>query len=341
MNKKLYDKIKKNWDMVAKPLDSMGVFEDFISRIGAINENERPALSKNVVVVFASDNGIVGEGISQSDQDITAICTRNIVNMQTSVCVMAKANNIDILPVDMGVNYDFEEELTKLRRCKIRKSTRNFLKEPAMTKEELEMAINTGISICGELKEKGYEMIGVGEIGIGNTTTSSAVAASLLKCDAKVVTGRGAGLDDKGLARKIEVIDMAIKQYGLYELEPLEILRIVGGYDIAGMVGIYLGAVKYSIPVVLDGVISMVAALVAYRIDKEVKDYIIPSHLSREPAATKIKEEIGLTPVIDASMALGEGTGAVMMISLLKTANEVYKNSLSFESTGISQYERF
>lgn len=341
--RELYKKIKKNWDSVAKPLDSMGKFENYIARIGTILNNERPELGKCAVVVFGADNGIVAEGVSQSGQEVTTLCMENFTKMQTSVCVMAKANDIDIIPVDIGVNSDLENipEDSILVRKKVRMGTRNFHIEPALTNEEVKNAMEVGMEMAYYCKEEGYEMIGIGEIGIGNTTTTSAIAASLLKCSAKEVTGRGAGLEDEGLKRKTAVIDEAIERYDLHNAAPMEILRCVGGLDIAGMAGLYIGAAKCGLPVILDGVISIVTALLTERYMPGVKEYMIPSHMSKEPAAVKIAGELNMSPVIDAEMALGEGTGAVMMISLLKTAYEVYKNGCLFEDTKIEQYERF
>lgn len=335
----LYREIKKRWDAVAKPLDSMGYFEHFISQIGAINETVKPRFDKCAIVVFAADNGIVEEGISQSEQALTAICTQNIANMNTSVCVMAKANQTEVLVVDVGVNAVLD--VPNLRNEKVRMGTRNFHKEKALTKAEVLQAMQVGMNLAVEYKQKGYDLLGVGEIGIGNTTTSSAVTASLLGCPAQEVTGRGAGLSDERLARKIEAIDEAILRYDLYHADPLEVLCCVGGLDLAGMVGFYIGAAMCQIPIVLDGVISMATALVANRLVPGVCDIMVPSHTSKEPAAAAIVKELGLTPVLQAQMALGEGTGAAMMIGLLKTANEVYRSSGSFVDAGIEQYERF
>lgn len=339
INRQMYDNVKSCWDAVAKPIDSMGKFEHYISVIGAVQDTIHPRVGKSAIAVFAADNGVVEEGISQSDQSITAICTENIAKGLTSVCVMAKANNIEVQVYDLGVNAKLTDK--GVAGCKISMGTKDFLKEPAMTEEQLHQAIRTGINVAKQYAENGYDLLGVGEIGIGNTTTSSAVATALLGCSSKDVTGRGAGLSDDKLLHKIEVIQEAVDKYDLYHKEPLEVLMTVGGYDIAGMVGAMIGGSIYGIPIVLDGFISMVAALVAERVCPGVKEYLIPSHMSKEPAARRIAEELKLEPVIDANMALGEGTGAVLMISLLNTANEVYKNTCLFEQVGIEQYTRF
>ena len=178
-------------------------------------------------------------------------------------------------------------------------------------------------------------------MGIGNTTTSSAIAAALLKCDPQKVTGRGAGLSNQGLSRKQQVIAGAIEKYDLYKADALTILSTVGGLDIAGLTGVCVGGAVYHIPIVLDGLISMAAALVAERILPGVKAYLIPSHKGKEPASQLIAEELGLNPVIDAGLALGEGTGAVMMFSLLDMAMSIYENKTTFSNIEVEQYERF
>jgi nicotinate-nucleotide--dimethylbenzimidazole phosphoribosyltransferase len=190
-------------------------------------------------------------------------------------------------------------------------------------------------------KEKGYTLLATGEMGIGNTTTSSAVAAALLGCEVEAITGRGAGLSREGLNHKIEVIKTALRKYELKQDEPLRALETVGGLDLAGLVGVFLGGAVYHIPVVLDGVISAVAALTAERLVPGVKNYMIPSHAGKEPATEKILQELSLQPVIRADLALGEGTGAVMMFALLDMAMALYDSTTTFQAARIEQYERY
>lgn len=365
IDRKLYKEIKAGWDKVAKPLDGMGRFEEILSRIGAIQGNRIPALGKCRLITCCSDNGIVEEGVTQCGQEVTAICAENIANGRSSVAIMAKQAGVEVVCVDVGINKD--GEIPGVRNEKIRKGTRNFSKEPAMTAEETDQAISLGIRLVSESKEEGIDVLAIGEMGIGNTTTSSAITAALLGMPAQLSTGRGAGLDDAGLKHKKEIIREALLHYG-YQTEldeereyvkkigvelgekrepahspgefALDVLEKMGGYDIACMAGICIGGAIYHVPVVLDGFISLVAALVACRIEPKVKEYLIASHSGKEPAVKAIEERLGLNPVIYARMALGEGTGAVMMIQLLKTANAVYEESCSFEDAGIAQYER-
>ena len=219
--------------------------------------------------------------------------------------------------------------------------TRNFLKEPAMTGEEVYQAMQTGMDLVLAGKQKGYQLLGIGEMGIGNTTTSAAMTAVMLGLSADTVTGKGAGLDEQGLTHKKEVIEQALLRYGLRETDTFTILQTVGGLDIAAMAGAIIGGAVYHMPIVLDGVISLVAALVAERLLPNVRDFLIPSHRSKEPAAEKISEKLRLDPVIDAKMAVGEGTGAVMMLTLLKQAALVYQSCNSFEAAGVEQYKRY
>lgn len=330
--------VQQKWDSIAKPLDSMGDFESLFAQIGAIQGTTQIDISKKAVIIMCADNGIVEEGVSQSGQEVTVAVARNMVRMQSSVGKMAVVIGADTIPVDIGINQ--KELIDGMVQRKIRYGTANFAKEPAMTEEEAFQAIFTGIEIVADCKEKGYQLLATGEMGIGNTTTSSAVATALLDCEVSQLTGRGAGLSDCGLARKRQVIEEAIEKYQLRGADVLKVLRMVGGLDIAGLVGVCIGGAIYHIPIVLDGVISLVAALVAERLLPGVKDYLLPSHIGKEPAVRKLLESLGLKPVIEAGLALGEGTGAVMMFSLLDMVMAVYEESSTFEEIEIEQYLR-
>lgn len=346
-DREAYGRIKAGWDRVAKPLDSLGVFEDLLSRIGAIQGRETPDLSKPRLLVCCADNGIVEEGVTQSGQEVTAICAGSIAGGRSSAAIMAKQAGVEILTVDVGIHAS--QKIAHVRNEKIRAGTRNFRKEPAMTREEALQAIRVGMKLVRESKEQGFGILGMGEMGIGNTTTSSAVTAALLGLPVEEVTGRGAGLSDQGLARKKAVIREALQKYGFTREEAanregeaaLEVLRCLGGLDIACMAGICLGGALCHVPVVLDGFISLAAALAACRMIPAVKEYLIPSHSGKEPAMRRLEEEMGLQPPLYAHMALGEGTGAILMLQLLKTVNAVYEESVCFEGAGIDPYKRY
>jgi len=330
--------VQKNWDRIAKPLDGMGRFETLIAKIGAITRTEEIAITKKVVVIMCADNGIIEEGVSQSGQEVTTAVAKAMGKEGSCVGRMAKAIGADTIPIDIGINS--KEAIPGVVSRKVRCGTRNFSKEPAMTEPETIRAIAIGIETAFRCKNKGYQILATGEVGIGNTTTGSAVAAALLKCEAQKVTGRGAGLNDVGLARKRKVIEEAIQKYDLYHADALTVLRTVGGFDIAGLVGICIGGAMCHLPVVLDGVISMAAALLAERLVPGTKAYYIPSHKGKEPAIAMLAKELKLEPVIDGNMALGEGTGAVMMFALLDVALSIYQGKTTFDDMEIEQYER-
>lgn len=335
----LYKRILRNWDRIAKPLDGMGRFESLTAQIGAILGTEEIDIAKKAVIIMCADNGIVAEGISQSGQEVTAAVAAQMGRGSSSVGKMAAMIGADTIPIDIGINSC--ESIPGVLDRKIRCGTRNFRKEPAMTREETGRAINTGIEMVAVCKEKGYRILATGEMGIGNTTTSSAVTAALLRCKEEEVTGRGAGLCEEKLQQKKQIITEAIEKYGLYDAEPFSVLETVGGLDIAGLVGVCIGGAIYHLPVVLDGVISMAAALLAESLVPGTKKYLIPSHKGKEPAVEMLTKALGLEPVIDGELALGEGTGAVMMMSLLDMALCVYHGGTLFSDIKVKQYERY
>lgn len=335
----VYETVRKNWDAVAKPLDGLGRFETLTARIGAILGTERIDISKRAVLIMCADNGIVAEGVSQSGQEVTAAVVRQMAKGASSVGKMAALIGADTIPVDIGMTES--GPIRGVLDRKIRRGTNNFRIEPAMTEDEAVRAIQTGIEMVSDCRQSGYRILATGEMGIGNTTTSSAVAAALLKCDVDAVTGRGAGLSDERLIRKKKVIAEAIDKYRLYEAAPLRVLYTVGGLDLAGLAGVCIGGGIFRIPIVLDGVISMTAALLAERLVPGISRYLIASHRGKEPAAEKLAAALRLEPVIDAGMALGEGTGAVMMLSLLDLALSVYHGKTTFSDIRVKQYERY
>ena len=335
----IYRKIKERWDSAAKPLDSLGRFEELTAKIGAALGDVNVDISKRAVIVMCADNGIVEEGISQSGQEVTLAVARAMGRHASSVCKMAAISDTDVIPYDIGINTD--ETVPGLKHKKVAKGTKNFAKEHAMSREELLLALETGIEAVKEARENGCRILGTGEMGIGNTTTSAAVASALLKCPARDMVGKGSGLGKEGLLKKEKVIEEALIRYGLYDKGPLEVLEAVGGFDIAGMCGVMIGGALYHIPVAIDGVISAVSALAAVKLFPEVSHYIVASHMSKEPAARKILSELSLEPVITADMALGEGTGTVMLFRLLDIALTLYVSQLTFDDLEMEAYTRF
>ena len=326
----------RRWANCAKPLGSLGLLETALEDIAALTGSEEIDLSQRAVLVLCADNGVVAQGVTQTDSSVTAIVTRNLALRQTSVCQMAAVANCEVVPVDMGV-LDFPETPGVLSR-RIGNGTGDISMGPAMTREQAEQAICTGAELVREMKEKGVRLLATGEMGIGNTTTSSAVAAVLLDQPVEAMTGRGSGLSDAGLSRKIAAIKRALELNRPDPADPVDVLSKVGGFDIAGMCGIFLGGAVYGVPVLADGLISTVAALCAQRLCPGASKAILASHVSAEPAGKLLLEALGKAPLITAGMRLGEGTGAVAAMPLLDMAKAVYSGCYTFEEGGIEAY---
>ena len=325
-----YKAAKAHWLSIAKPLFSLGGFEEMTAKIAGIKGRADFSLGKKALVIMCADNGVVCEGVTQTGQAVTATVTGNFALGETSVCKMAEYAGVDVFPVDIGVVSDVENVTDKSK--KLMYGTNDILKGPAMTRETAKKAIRLGIDTVGELAEKGYDIICTGEMGIGNTTTSSAVTFVLLGLPAEVTTGRGAGLTSEALLHKISVVKKAVEVNSPDGSDIIDVLSKVGGLDIAGLVGVFIGGAVHGTPIVIDGFISAAAALCAVRLCEGARDFIIPSHFSKEPAVSALFEELGMKPVIDADMCLGEGTGAVMLMPLLDMALAVYKGMKTFDT---------
>ena len=304
---------------MGKRLFSLGGLEDAVIRTAGIKGTSSYTLEKKALVILCADNGVVEEGVTQTGQEVTAIVTENFTKKAASVCFMSEAAGVDLFPVDIGVARDVDHVTRP--EYKVAYGTKNMTREPAMTREEAERAILTGIRLVQELSEKGYDIIATGEMGIGNTTTSSAVVSVLLGRDPEEVTGRGAGLTTEGLRRKVDAIRRAVRLNAPDPADAVDVLAKVGGLDIAGLAGVFLGGAVCHIPIVIDGFISSAAALCAARIAPDCGDYMMPSHRSNEPAGGMVLEALGLSPFIDCGMSLGEGSGAVAVLPLLEISS--------------------
>ena len=328
---------KARWDSIAKPLGSLGLLEDAVIRVAGMTGSPDVDLSRRAVVVMCADNGVVARGVTQTGQEVTAIVAENMSSGDTSVCAMSRAAGAEVVPVDVGV----ARPLTGARivQRNIRRGTADMTLGPAMTREEAVRAVLTGVEVARELRGRGVRLLATGEMGIGNTTTSSAVAAVLLGKPAEDMTGRGAGLSSEGLQRKIQAIETAIAVNRPDPADALDVLHKVGGLDIAGLAGVFLGGALCRTPVLVDGFISSVAALVAGRLCPAAKDYMLGSHASEEPASRLVLSELGLRPFLYAGMRLGEGTGAVAVMPLLDMGLAVYREMTTFEDTNIEAYQ--
>lgn len=326
----------RRWDLIAKPLNSLGKLEQLLARAAAVTGNPDPDLQKKCVLVFCGDNGILAQGVAQSTHDVTTAIAGSLAAGTTSVNAMAKAAGADVFPVDMGMIDTVDGLIDR----KISRGTADFSQGPAMTRAQAEQAILTGMELVREKKEAGYNLIATGEAGIGNTTTSSAMAAVLLNLPVEQVTGRGSGLSNAGMLRKQNAIRSGITVNKPDPADPLDVLSKVGGFDIAGMTGAFLGGALYHVPVIIDGLISSVAALCAARICPAVKDYLISSHMTAEPAGKMILAELNLEPMIHGDLRLGEGTGAVALFPMLDLASAVYRNAASFQRIQVEAYTK-
>ena len=335
LDEKAMEGAKKRWDSIAKPLHSLGELENMLTQIAGITGTPDVRVEKKAVVAMCADNGVVEEGVTQTGQEVTAIVAENFLAGTTTCCVMCRQCGAELFPVDVGMVTD-----TKVRTDhKVAYGTKNMTKEPAMTREQAIQGIEAGIAMAEELKGKGYQVLATGEMGIGNTTTSSAVAAVLLGKPVEDMTGRGAGLSGEGLVRKINAIKKAIALNSPDRSDAIDVLAKVGGLDIAGMAGVFIGGAALGMPVVMDGFISCVSALIAVKICPQVQDYIIASHVSKEPAAHLILKELDKEAIIHAGMCLGEGTGAVALFPLMDLSCAVYNSMSTFGDINVEQYE--
>ena len=327
---------KKKWNSIAKPLHSLGLLEEAVVKIAGMIGSDKVSLDKRCVVVMCSDNGVVAEGVTQTDSSVTKLVAESMAEGKANINLMAKVAQADVIVVDIGMNTDSHK--SKIIKAKCSYGTHNLLKEKAMSREQALYSIEQGITQVACCKEMGYQVIVTGEMGIGNTTTTSAIASVILQEAPEEVTGKGAGLSKVGIERKVEVIKKAIQKHQPDGKDAIDLLSKIGGYDIAGMTGLFLGGAIYKVPIVIDGIISTVAAILATKICPGVKDYMLCSHVSKEPSGEKLLAHLGLKPLINAELCLGEGTGGILLLPLLDAALAVYNSSHQFEDLDITAY---
>lgn len=359
------------WDQMGKPLHSLGKIETLWGQLAGIQRTVHPSADRRALVVMCADNGVVAEGVTQTGQEVTAIVAENFFDNLTCTALLCRKNHCDRFVVDIGMAVDTPRTI----RRKVAYGTKNMAKEPAMTRQQALAALRVGIEMACQLKDDGYQILATGEMGIGNTTTSSAVTAVLLgyaiKGDSfeedriykeafmdtqngidrdmrvdmdayvEIVTGRGAGLSDAGLERKKAAIRRAIEENIPDPSDPIDVLAKVGGFDLAGLAGVFLGGASVGLPIVIDGFISLAAALLASRLAPECVSYMIPSHQSKEPGAKLILEALHLEPGLCMDMCLGEGSGAVALLPFLDMAAEIYEHMGTFDDIHVEAYEDF
>ena len=326
---------KQHWDGLGKPLGSLGRLEKALIQIAGIQRTGDVHIDRKALVIMCADNGVVEEGVTQCGQEVTATVAENFLDEKSCVAIMCRRAGTKICPVDIGMAVD----TPRVEKRKIAYGTKNMAKEPAMTREQAVAAIEVGIAKAEELHAQGYEMLATGEMGIGNTTTSSAMTAVYLGLDVETVTGRGAGLSSHGLQRKIHAIKQAIAVNQPDPEDPLDVLAKVGGLDIAGMCGLFLGGAAQQLPVIMDGFISQVAALTAMRLVPECADYILASHVSEEPGANILLKALEKDAFLTCGMRLGEGSGAVALFPILDFASDIYHKMSTFVQADIVEYQ--
>lgn len=322
-------------DILTKPAGSLGTLEDISTKVAGITGNAMPKMKDKVIITMAGDHGVTDDGVSAYPKEVTAQMVYNFLNDGAAINVLARHAGARVVIVDMGVAVDFTHE--RLVSKKIAYGTANMAKGPAMSYEDAVRSIEAGIEVFESEAKKGVDIVGVGDMGIGNTTSSSAIVAVITGYDVKKVTGRGTGIDDAGLEKKIAVIEEAIRVNKPNNKDAIEVLAKVGGFEIGGMAGVILAAASHRVPVVIDGFISGTAALVAYGIAPAVKDYMIAAHRSVERGHSVTLDYIGLKPLLDLDMRLGEGTGAALGISIVDAACKILGEMATFEDAGVSE----
>jgi nicotinate-nucleotide--dimethylbenzimidazole phosphoribosyltransferase len=328
-----YRAARQHWDTLAKPLGSLGVLEENVTKIAALSGKRQ--LSRRTLLVFCSDNGVVAQGVSQSDASVTTAVAAALGRGDSTVNFMAKTANCTVLPVDIGMLEPTPPGVQKEKRMP---GTHDITLGPAMTRETCIRVIETGFRLAEQQIKNGADILLLGEMGIGNTTTSAAVASVLLHQSPEELTGRGAGLSSDGLQRKIHAIDRAIQKNQPNPEDPIDVLSKIGGLDLAALCGVCLCGAKNQVPVLLDGVITNTAALCAVRLCPAVQGALIASHVSQEPAAKLLLAALALQPCISAGLHLGEGSGAVLALPMLDQALAVYNSGHTFDALGINAY---
>jgi nicotinate-nucleotide--dimethylbenzimidazole phosphoribosyltransferase len=347
VNAKFIEQAQKRLDNLTKPQGSLGRLEEFARQIVSITENSMPALDKKVVFTFAGDHGVADEGVSAFPKAVTPQMVLNFLNGGAGINVLARHAGAEVVVVDIGVDYDFVGEDVKPAPVggglfisrKIISGTRNMRKGAAMTRDEAVKCIDVGIEIANGYAKRGYKIFGTGDMGIANTTPSSAIAAVMTGRPVEEITGRGTGINDDTWKHKVQVIKDSIALNQPDPSDAIDVLSKVGGAEIGGIAGLIIGAAANRIPVVIDGFISTAGALIAYSIEPKTRDYMFSAHMSQEVGHKAILEKIGLRPILDLDLRLGEGTGAALAIFVIEAGLKIYREMATFGEAGVSEKE--
>lgn len=335
-DRRLLAQAQARLDRLTKPIGSLGRLEELAARYVMITGEMKPKVPRGTVFTFAADHGVTVEGVSAYPSAVTPQMVLNFLRGGAGVNVLARHVGIEVRVVDIGVAFDFEG-VSGLIHKKVMPGTKNLLLESAMSPMQAEQALQVGIDLATEAGRQGIGLIGTGEMGIGNTTASSAIAAVMTRRPVSEVTGRGTGIDDASHAHKIDVIQRTLDLHRLDSTNAMEVLAKVGGLEIGGLAGLMLGAAEARIPVVLDGFIAGAAALIAVGLQPHCKDYLIASHRSVEQGHQAILDHLGLKPLFDLDLRLGEGTGACLGMSLVFSAIKILTEMATFDEAGVSE----
>ena len=326
---------RQRQNRLTKPTGALGRLETLSIQLAGITARPRPRFHRKAVLLMAADHGVASEGVSAYPPQVTAQMVLNFQRGGAAINVLARQAGAQVSVVDIGVNYDFDN-LPGIVHRKIARGTANLRRQPAMTRAQAEQAVQTGLEVAEEHIREGVDLIATGEMGIGNTTPAAAITAVMTGKPVEAVTGRGTGLDEAGLARKIEVISAAIALHRPDPTDALDVLAKIGGFEIGGLAGVMIGAAARRVPVVVDGFISGAAALIAAGLKPEIKPYLIASHLSQEIGHRAVWEALGLQPLLDLDLRLGEGTGAVLAFHLIEAAVRILDEMATFDEAGVS-----
>jgi nicotinate-nucleotide--dimethylbenzimidazole phosphoribosyltransferase len=329
---------RKRQNNLTKPHGSLGILEDLSIKIAGITGSPLPQLERKAIITMAADHGVVAEGTSLYPQEVTPQMVYNFLNGGAAINVLGRHVGARMVVVDMGVAAGLPE--TPGLVCKmIGLGTQNMARGPAMTRDQATDSVQMGIDVLEDELSKGLDIIGTGDMGIGNTTASSAVCAAITGEPVEKVTGKGAGLDDEGLEHKIKVIRQALEVNKPDSKDAIDVLAKVGGFEIGGIAGVILGAASHRIPVVIDGFISGAGALIAAGVCPQAKDYMIPAHVSVEAGHKAVLDHLGMKALVDLNMRLGEGTGAALGISLVEAATKILSEMATFGEAGVTEAE--
>lgn len=335
-DRSLLEQVQARLDRLTKPQRSLGRLEELAAQYAMITGETKPTVPRGAVFTFAADHGVAAEGVSAYPREVTPQMVLNFLRGGAGVNVLARHVGVEVRVIDIGVGFDFGT-VPGLIRKKIMPGTNNLLTTEAMTREQAEQAVMVGVELATEAVREGIGLIGSGDMGIGNTTASAAITSVMTGRPVIEVTGRGTGIDDAAHARKVTVIQQALAVHRPNKLDALDVLSKVGGLEIAGLAGLMLGGAAAHVPVVLDGFIAGAAALIAVGLQPATRDYLIASHRSVERGHQVLLDHLGLKPLLDLDLRLGEGTGACLGMSVIFAAIKIMTEMATFGEAGVSE----